>query len=93
MPSVAALMSRAPVPAQDRDLPAGDGAGGPFEFRHFAGAVVIEDDQPPAGVESEVGEVSLAQKFVGEVGGAGFASGVAGIQQARTRAKLAASSR
>ena len=40
------------MPAQDRGLPAGDGAGEPFELGHVARrAVVVEHGEAPAGVE------------------------------------------
>jgi hypothetical protein len=69
------------VPAQDRCLPAGDGAGEPFELGHLAaGAVVVEGHDPPPGLKGVAGKVGVAQQFLGEVGGANLAFGVAGIE-------------
>src|SRR5918994_3675949 len=69
------------VPAQDRDLPTGDGAGEALELGYVAaGAVVVEGDEPPAGLEGVDGEVGLAQQLFGEVGRADLAVWVAGIQ-------------
>src|ERR687897_3364147 len=48
------------VPAQDRGFPAGDGAAEPFELGHFAaGAVLVEGDEPAAGLEGVGGEVGV----------------------------------
>lgn len=69
------------VPAQDGCFPPGDGGGEPFELGHAAAvAVVVEGDEAPAGLEDVAGEVGLAQQFLGEVGGADFALGVAGVE-------------
>jgi hypothetical protein len=69
------------VPAQERDLPTGDRAGEAFELGHVAAiAVLVEGDEPPAGLEGVGREVGLAQQFLSEVGGADLALGVAGIQ-------------
>ncbi len=69
------------VPAKDGDLPAGDGAGEPFELGHLAaGAVVVEDDEASAGLGGVGGEVGVAQQFLGEVGRADFAFGVARVE-------------
>ena len=54
-----------PVPAQDRGLPAGDGAGEPVELGHVAvGAMCVEGDEPAAGVECVGGEVGLTEQFL-----------------------------
>jgi hypothetical protein len=64
------------VPAQDRGFPAGDGAGQAFELGHFAaGAVLVEGDEPPAGLGGVGGEVGVPQQFLGQVGGADLAFG------------------
>src|ERR671910_1590588 len=56
------------VPAQDRGLPAGDGASEPVELCHTAvGAVVVEGHEAPAGLEGVAGEIGLAQQFLGEI--------------------------
>src|ERR671918_1546762 len=69
------------VPTQDRGFPAGDGAGEPFELGHLAtSAVVVEDDEPPAGLEGVGGEVAVAQQLLGEVGGADLALGIARVE-------------
>src|SRR5918995_3357812 len=53
------------VPAQDRDVPAGGGAGEPLEFGHVAaGAVVVEDDEPPTGLQGVAGEIGLSQQLL-----------------------------
>src|SRR5918994_5206666 len=44
------------VPAQDRWLPAGDGAGESFKLGNLApSAVVVEGDEPPAGLVGVAG--------------------------------------
>ena len=49
------------VPAQDWDLPAADGAGEPLELGHVAGgAVVVEADEAPAGLEGVGGVEAFA---------------------------------
>src|ERR671918_392229 len=60
---------------------AGEGAGEPFELGHLAtSAVVVEDDEPPAGLEGVGGEVAVAQQLLGEVGGADLALGIARVE-------------
>jgi hypothetical protein len=82
------------VPAQDRCLPAGDGVGEPFELGHLAGvAVVVEGDQPPAGLEGVGGEVGVSQQLLGQVGGADLALGVTCVEPGEDSGKPDASSR
>src|SRR5918994_5539505 len=65
-------------PAEDRDFPAGGGAREPLELGHVAaGAVVVEDDELPTGLEGVAGEIGLSQQFLGQVGGPDLAAGVA----------------
>jgi hypothetical protein len=69
------------VPAQDGCLPAGDGAGEAVELGHVAaGALLVEGDEPPAGLEGVGGDVGVPQQLLGEVGGADLACGVAGVE-------------
>jgi hypothetical protein len=59
----------------------GDGAGGSFELGHLAGgAVVVEGDEASACLEDVGGEVGVPQEFLGEVGGADLAFGVARVE-------------
>src|SRR5690606_30133113 len=69
------------VPAQDRCLPAADRLREPGQLGHVAvGAVLVERHESPAAVEHVRGGEALAQELLGEIGGAHFAVGVAGIE-------------
>src|ERR687897_2909698 len=59
------------VPAQDRWLPAGDGAGESFKLGNLApSAVVVEGDEPPAGLDGVAGAGCVPQEVLCEGGGA-----------------------
>src|SRR4029450_10824595 len=62
------------MPAQDRRLPPGDGAGEPVGLVHVARvAVVVEGGEPPAGLEHVVGAECLAQQVFCSMSGGGLA--------------------
>lgn len=69
------------MPAQDRDLPAGDGASEPLELGHVAGrAVVVEDDEALAGLERVGCCQALATELLGQVGGADLTVGIPSVE-------------